>query len=224
MRTEAFVSSSEACEKCADEECRQRCSLLGLVAERLGSDSSEGRIRLFVVPVDHLSGAESQERAIQFLADEVKSSFEYRRFRGSDHVFLCLQDGCTQLGKELGRTLANGKGTRAIFAGRDLGGAELEWPCPLRVINLQGRYSSALDDLDKVLIASTLMIEKRNRWVCADEFHHPNHWDLDNRINWENIVNHEYQFIFKNIVHFSIDLDSLCVQYPSVEAQCSKCF
>jgi len=152
------------------------------------ADSSEGRVRLLVVPVDFLGWEKPFGKSIQVFVDELKSSLEYRKFRGSDHVFLCLQDGCTQLGKELGRALANNKGTRAIFAGRDLDGGKLEWPCPLRVINLQGRSSDALGDLEKILIASTLMIEKRNRWICAGQFHHPNHWDLKDRIE-EGIVN-----------------------------------
>ena len=222
-------SLATACESCLDENCEERCRVHNKAAEYLNKTALQAKdARLHVIAMDPIAwlweageGIE-KNKLLESFVDSVKSDYCYRTFKGSDHVFICLTDGCLTFGQRLASTLAGDLGTRAIFAGVDVDKESLKWSCPLRAISLD---RSEMEDMEsamhKILKTATLMIEKRNRWICSDRIHPANHWDgLIGKDKTAGAYMRECTHSFVNwILPLSfVGLDFQCVQFPSVEA------
>jgi len=183
---EIVKAQSDICNACMDDSCTYRCgkhTAFIQAVERSVAHKSEGT-RLHVVPVDPLAWMRNTEKAEAYailllkFAASVKSQYDYLTFKGSDYVFTCSDDNCPAFLDDLGAALSDGLGTRAIFAGVDIESVASQWPCPLRVINLN--RSEAEDthlSLKKIIHETTFMIHQRNRWICSDSLHPPNHWE-----------------------------------------------
>jgi len=132
---------------------------------------------LHVIPIDPLSwNPEEGLAALEQVVSEVKGGYHYRTFKGSDHVFLCMSPGCSEIGERLSERLANNKGSRSIFGGIAVDQGSIKWPCPLRLVRVaEDRISDVAGVVEEILNKSTVLIEGRNRWECSDSENPPIH-------------------------------------------------
>ena len=189
---------AEICAQCADRDCNLRCQTHQELLNHLQETAVQsGDARLHVIPVDPLSwfrkteGDTKRYRALLAkTAKSVKSAYAYRTFKGSDHVFVCLSDdGCLEFGDDLSETLTDGLGSRAIFAVKGAHNSSLQWPCPLRVIDLDREdVDDVTSDADRIVRKASFMIEKRNRWICADKDHPAAHWERMMKVEANGVV------------------------------------
>lgn len=177
-------------ERAATSLCPTRgsdCQVYNGLRQQLSQKASQqGDVRLHVIPVDPLSWMRDVDlnrgtKQAQSLAEEVNLHRNYIRFKGSDHVFVCLTGSCQKWAEAFAEMLSDNQGTRAIFAGIDIDVIGLQWPCPLRVINLDGSELEDMEQLvDNILEQASFMIERKNRWVCADKDNPKNHFGEHN--------------------------------------------
>eukprot|EP00210_Caulerpa_lentillifera_P002249 g2161.t1 len=182
-------SRDAVCSACSDLNCNTRCSIFQEVIQNLTSKAQsidDRSCRLHLVPLDPIvwrieaNGANSS--AVNDTAERAARNFyalpSYLRFKGSDFIFLCMTNGCSEFAKFFSERLSNNRGTRAILAGIDMDWESIKWPCPLRVMDLTSNEQSSTDILlERVLKQGEQLIFKGSRWVCADETHPVNHWD-----------------------------------------------
>lgn len=182
--TEIVKAQSTICNACLDDSCMNNCRIYDAFILAVKQSVSQLNVRLHLVPVDTLAWMrnagmpEAYEKLLLKFTALLTSQHDYLTFKGSDYVFTCLDENCPAFLDDLGAALSSGLGTRAIFAGVDLElGASL-WPCPLRVIKLnRSEAEDAHFSLKKIVQQATFMIHQRNRWICSDDQHPPNHWD-----------------------------------------------
>ena len=193
-----YRANDEICAQCPDSDCNLGCQKYQELLSHLNGTSVEsGDARLHVIPVDPLSwfrkteGNTTQYRALLTeMVRSVKSAYAYRTFKGSDHVFVCLDgDGCVEFANDLSKTLADGLGSRAIFAAKGARGSSLQWPCPLRIIDLDREgVDDVTADVDHIVQRASIMIDRRNRWICADKDHPAVHWERMMKVDASGVV------------------------------------
>eukprot|EP00210_Caulerpa_lentillifera_P000598 g579.t1 len=181
-------SAQMICSVCSDSACKSKCDMFSEMIQYFASKQqlhNDKRPRLNIIPLDPLVWImDSNIDPSQFdeSVERTARSFDhqqpYMTFKGSDHIFLCLTNGCSKLARGFSERLSNKRGTRAILAGIDMDLDSIKWPCPLRVIEISKESVNSPESvLEQVLRQGEQLIQKSNRWICANDTHPVNHWD-----------------------------------------------
>ena len=204
------MTEAEICSQCSTDDCKEKCRRRGQLLNywNASAEVDASQARLFVLPVDTLAELKHTEggnttkfqNTLSTFVTRLKKEYHYRTFKGSDHVFVCLSEECPAFGADLAEALSGTLGTRAIFAGVNVDGDSMKWPCPLRVISLE---SSQADDAaaaaDLILAKAGHMIKRSNRWVCASRDHPVNHGNDAFSVKGLAGI-----YMFKYVMHFTL--------------------
>lgn len=181
---ELKTAYSTLCYPCKKDFCKN-CKLFAKYRKQLDrTQTTATEAKLHIIPLDPLAWLNSVdgeqervERLTKRLINGFHSAEPYLRFKGSDHVFLCLTSVCSEFAADFVEQLAYSQGTRAIFAGVNVISKPLQWPCPYRIFNLQDSMLPEVNNtVFSIIKESSYMIQESNRWVCADKMHPANHW------------------------------------------------
>ncbi|GMH39671.1 hypothetical protein BSKO_07569 [Bryopsis sp. KO-2023] len=133
--------TSTNCAPGPDSQCNPCVKLQPLMKVlKEGRDLTESSDELVIVPLDWLIQYRNSSSVYISMLDDLMTDIardrDYIRFGGSDHVFMCLSQGCGRIMMNIIKRYNLGKDTRAMWLGSEKENLFMsdQWPCPDRVL------------------------------------------------------------------------------------------
>ncbi|GMH39692.1 hypothetical protein BSKO_07590 [Bryopsis sp. KO-2023] len=171
------------------------CQRVKPLLSHMVSNSALGRngTELFLIPMDPLAIFRKKpymyQQMLSRVLNEITHHRNFLRYGGSDHLFVCLADGCKDVLRDITERHPIGRDGRAMWIGREgkVQQIKKEWPCPNRVFSVPHELLNGLGwkgqqgcrDMDGEMMVrgfngllrkAAKHIEGMNRWSCSKKF------------------------------------------------------